>query len=72
MTDSHALRDSSAFLAGMRLPPQPRQMQQDLPPDNFLRLDELSNFERSQLKEAFGVVQTLQGVLGSRYQGGSH
>ena len=69
---AHDLRDSLEFLAGVRITHQARQMQQDLPPDNFLRLDELSNFERSQLKEAFGVVQTLQGVLGSRYQGGSH
>ena len=69
---AHDLRDALEFLAGVRITHQARQMQQDLPPDNFLRLDELSNFERSQLKEAFGVVQTLQGVLGSRYQGGSH
>lgn len=26
--------------------------------------------ERSQLKDAFGVVQTLQGVLSGRYSGG--
>ena len=38
--------------------------------DNFLRPDELSNFERGQLKNAFGVVQTLQSVLGQRYQAG--
>ena len=38
--------------------------------DNFLKPDELSNFERGQLKNAFGVVQTLQSVLGQRYQAG--
>ncbi len=66
------LRDALEFLAGVRIAHQARQMQHGLAPDNFLALDELSNFERSQLKEAFGVVQTLQGVLGNRYQGGSH
>jgi CBS domain-containing protein len=35
-----------------------------------LSLEELSNFERSHLKDAFLVVQTLQGVLGQRYQSG--
>ncbi len=66
------LRDALEFLAGVRIAHQARQMQLGQAPDNFLALDELSNFERSQLKQAFGVVQTLQGVLGSRYQGGSH
>ena len=66
------LRDALEFLAGLRIAHQARQMQQGQAPDNFLALEELSNFERSQLKEAFGVVQTLQGVLGNRYQGGSH
>ena len=37
-------------------------------PDNHLALIELSNFERSQLKDAFGVVQTLQSVLAQRYR----
>ena len=40
------------------------------PVDNFLRPDELSNFERGQLKDAFGVVKALQDVLAHRYQGG--
>ena len=38
--------------------------------DNFLRLEELSNLERSHLKQAFGVIKSLQGVLGNRYQAG--
>ena len=50
----------------------PQQMAQGQAPDNFLALEELSNFERSHLKEAFSVVQTLQGVLGQRYQTGRY
>lgn len=61
------LRDALEFLAKLRIAHQARQTQQDKAPDNFLALEELSNFERSHLKEAFSVVQTLQGVLQQRY-----
>lgn len=64
------LRDALEFLGTLRIAHQARQIQEGVAPDNFLALDELSNFERSHLKEAFSVVQTLQGVLGQRYQGG--
>ncbi|MCW2311854.1 putative nucleotidyltransferase substrate binding domain-containing protein [Rhodoferax antarcticus] len=64
------LRDALEFLSKLRIAHQARQTAQGQEPDNFLALDELSNFERSQLKDAFGVVQTLQGVLNSRYSGG--
>lgn len=62
------LRDAFEFLAKLRIAHQARQTAQGLPADNFLALDELSNFERSHLKEAFSVVHTLQGVLGNRYR----
>jgi CBS domain-containing protein len=64
------LRGALAFLGKLRIAHQARQMAQGQAPDNFLALEELSNFERSHLKEAFSVVQTLQGVLGQRYAGG--
>jgi CBS domain-containing protein len=64
------LRGALAFLGKLRIAHQARQMAQGKAPDNFLALEELSNFERSHLKEAFSVVQTLQGVLGQRYAGG--
>jgi CBS domain-containing protein len=41
-----------------------------LEPDNYLHLAELSNFERSHLRDAFSVIQSLQEVLGQRYQSG--
>jgi hypothetical protein len=58
------------FLGKLSMAHQARQVAQGQAPDNFLALEELSNFERSHLKEAFSVVQTLQGVLGQRYAGG--
>ncbi len=62
------LRDALEFLATLRIRHQARQMEQGLGADNMLLLAELSNFERSQLKDAFGVVQLLQTVLAQRYR----
>jgi CBS domain-containing protein len=64
------LRDALEFLAFTRIQHQTRQMAQGLPPDNFLNPDDISNFERTQLKDAFSVVQSLQSVLEHRYQSG--
>jgi CBS domain-containing protein len=62
------LRDALEFLASIRIRHQARQIGAARPADNFLLLDELSNFERTQLKDAFAVVRTLQQVLGQRYR----
>ncbi len=64
------LRGALEFLGKLRIAHQARQMALGQAPDNFLALEELSNFDRSHLKDAFSVVQTLQGVLGQRYAGG--
>jgi CBS domain-containing protein len=68
---AHDLRDALAFLGKLRLAHQARQIQQGLAPDNHLALTDLSHLERDQLKQAFGVVQTLQEVLHKRYGGGA-
>lgn len=62
------LRDALEFLGTLRLQHQARQLAAGRDADNFLSLAELSNFERVQLKDAFGVVQTLQSVLAQRYR----
>jgi CBS domain-containing protein len=64
------LRDAHEFLASMRIQHQARQIALQQPPDNFLDPNELSNFERTQLKDAFSVVKSLQSVLGQRFQMG--
>lgn len=61
------LREALEFLGRLRLTHQARQLQAGLAPDNFLALEEISNFERSQLKDAFAVVRTMQQVLEQRY-----
>ena len=64
------LGEALEFIARIRIRHQARQIAAGQAPDNFLALQELSNFERSHLKEAFAVVQTVQGVLGQRYRTG--
>lgn len=64
------LRDALELISGLRIAHQVRQLAQGRTPDNFLALEELSSAERSQLKHAFHVVQTVQEVLGQRYQVG--
>ncbi len=61
------LRDALEFLAFTRIQHQTRQMAAGLAPNNFLNPDAVSNFERTQLKDAFSVVQSLQNVLQQRY-----
>ena len=65
---AHDLRDALEYLARMRIRHQARQLEAGRKADNLLRPSELSNFERTQLKDAFQVVQTLQETLGRRYQ----
>lgn len=67
---SRDLRDALEFLAFTRIQHQARQIGAGQAPDNYLRLEDISNFERTQLKDAFTVVQSLQSVLGQRYQAG--
>jgi CBS domain-containing protein len=66
----HDLRDALEYLSITRIRHQARQISAGHEADNHLRPDELSNFERSQLKDAFGVVKSLQDVLAQRYQVG--
>lgn len=62
------LQDALEFLAFLRIQHQARQMAADQTPDNHINPDDLSNFERHQLKDAFVVVQTMQSVMGQRYR----
>jgi CBS domain-containing protein len=62
------LRDALEFMASLRIAHQVRQTLAGTAADNHLSLDELSNFERAHLKDAFQVIKGLQAVLGQRYQ----
>ncbi len=67
---SRDLRDALEFVSSQRITHQTQRMQQGLEPDNYLHLQELSNFERGHLRDAFSVIQSLQDVLSQRYQSG--
>ena len=62
------LRDALEFLAFKRIQHQARQLAAGDKPDNHLHLEDLSNFERTQLRDAFSVVQSVQTILGQRYR----
>jgi CBS domain-containing protein len=64
------LRDAFEFLSVTRIRHQARQIAAGQPPDNFMAPRDLSNFERTQLRQAFAVVQSMQSVLGQRHQAG--
>lgn len=61
------LRDALEFLGHLRICHQARQLAAGQAPDNHLPQEEISGFERTQLREAFAVVRTLQAVLAQRY-----
>ena len=62
------LYDALEFICSLRIEHQARQIRDGTPPDNFLSPDNLSQFERNHLKDAFSVVRTMQNVLSQRYQ----
>jgi CBS domain-containing protein len=64
------LRDALEFIAFVRLRHQAAQLKRGDTPDNFLAPDDLSQFERNHLKDAFQIVNTMQSALEKRYQAG--
>lgn len=58
------LIDAYDLIARTRLDHQARQVRRGEKPDNFLSLNDLSDFERSHLRDAFVVVRTMQSSVG--------
>ena len=58
------LLDAYDLIAETRLLHQSRQVKRGEAPDNYLELTELSDFERSHLRNAFVVVKSLQSAVG--------
>jgi CBS domain-containing protein len=54
------------LIARLRLENQAALVRARRKPDNFLAPSDLSDFERSHLRDAFVVVRTMQSALGSR------
>ena len=55
------------FIGQVRLRHQGLRVRARLAPDNYVRPDELSPFEKRHLRDAFQVVQHAQGVLARSY-----
>jgi CBS domain-containing protein len=64
------LRDALELISIIRLRHQARLINAARPANNFIAPDELSNFERNHLKDAFEIVRTMQEALGQRFQAG--
>lgn len=60
----HSLIDAYDLIAQVRLEHQARQVKAGARPDNFMAPAELSDLERSHLRDAFVVVRTMQSALG--------
>jgi CBS domain-containing protein len=58
------LLDAYDLIAETRLLHQSRQIKRGEAPDNYMELAELSDFERSHLRNAFVVVKSLQSAAG--------
>jgi CBS domain-containing protein len=64
------LEDAYDFIATLRAQHQARQLRSGETADNFVAPGELSALERSHLKDAFGVIATMQQTLEQRYPSG--
>lgn len=64
------LRDALEFVSLLRLRHQARRIRAGEEADNFLPPQDLSSFERNHLKDAFGVVKTMQAAMANTYQTG--
>lgn len=59
------LLDAYDLIATVRLDHQAQQVKAGKAPDNYLDPSQLSDFERSHLRDAFVVVKTMQSAAGS-------
>ena len=59
------LLDAYDLIAETRLHHQLRRVKAGMKPDNFIAPSDLSDFERSHLRDAFVVVRTMQSAIGS-------
>ena len=64
-TGARDLIEAYDLIATTRLEHQARRVKAGEKPDNFIAPSELSDFERSHLRDAFVVVRTMQSAVGS-------
>ncbi len=64
------LLDAFEFISDLRVEHQAEQISRGEAPDNYLSPRSLSRLQRTHLKDAFKVVQTMQEFLSQRYHAG--
>ena len=64
------LLDAYEFISGLRIRHQAEQIRKGEEADNFLSPKQLSKLERTHLRDAFKVIQTMQESLSKRYHTG--
>lgn len=64
---AHELRDAYEFISYVRLEHQVRAIQAGEEPNNNVSPAELTSLERRHLRDAFGVLRTVQQQLAQRY-----
>ncbi len=62
------LRDTFEFLSFLRIRHQARQIKDGRAANNYMSPKNLSNFERSHLKDAFSVIRNAQTALVQKYK----
>lgn len=61
------LRDAFEFVSYVRLRHQAVQVRAGQAPDNMVRPDDLSSFDKRHLREAFAIIREAQSALGRRH-----
>lgn len=61
------LRDAYEFISYVRLEHQVARLHDGQPPNNNVDPEKLTSLERRHLRDAFGVLRTVQGQLAQRY-----
>ncbi|WP_407332586.1 DUF294 nucleotidyltransferase-like domain-containing protein [Enterovibrio sp. 27052020O] len=62
------IRDAMEFISTVRIRHQALDIEADIEPDNNIEPDNLSDFERRNLKDAFQIMSNAQKFLKYRYQ----
>ncbi|NNN45141.1 MULTISPECIES: DUF294 nucleotidyltransferase-like domain-containing protein [Vibrio] len=66
------LRDALEFISMVRIRHQALDVENDIQPDNNIEPENLSEFERRNLKDAFQILSNAQNFLKYRYQASSN
>jgi CBS domain-containing protein len=67
---SDELEHAFEFITLLRIHHQMEQMEDNMPPDNFINPSRLSNLEKKSLKESFQIISKVQDIVIDQYMPG--